>query len=81
MHPLYDANAPKKPANLSINSELLSRARELDVNLSLTLEQALEALVKRRLGERWLAENQAAIGAYNDYVEEQGVFSDGLRSF
>lgn len=31
--------------------------------------------------QKWLMENRAAIDCYNNHVEEQGVFSDGLRSF
>ena len=41
MHQVFDINAPKKPTNLSINIELLTEARQLKINLSATLEQAL----------------------------------------
>jgi antitoxin CcdA len=78
---LYDPSAPKKPTNLSINSDLLKKAREQEVNLSATLEQALAERLRQRQRERWLAQNHEAIIAYNDYVDQQGVFSDGLRSF
>jgi antitoxin CcdA len=71
----------KKAANLSIDRTLLKEARELGVNLSAVLEKALEEAVRRRLGERWLLENRAAIASYNDLVERQGVFSEGIRSF
>lgn len=81
MLPLYDQTAVKKPTNLSLNSDLLRQARELDINLSSVLEEALEELVKRRLGERWLAENREAIAAYNEHVEARGVWSDGVRAF
>lgn len=81
MLPAYNIQAPKKPANLSINSDLLSKAKELDINLSATLELALAEALKTRQREQWLAENKAAIGAYNEHVEAHGVFSDGLRSF
>ena len=39
MQDLYDINAPKKATNLSLNSDLLQKARSLKVNLSATLEQ------------------------------------------
>jgi antitoxin CcdA len=71
----------KKPTNVSISSELLNQARELDINLSATLEAALQALIRRRRREIWLLENRDAIKAYNERVEARGVFSDGLRSF
>lgn len=81
MAPLYDPYAQKKPTNLSINSDLLSKARELDINLSATLEQALAESLRQRQRAEWLTENRAAIEAYNEEVEANGVFSDGLRGF
>lgn len=78
----YDSQAPKKPTNLSVNSDLLRKARELNIdNLSAVLEQALAERVKERQREHWLAENREAIAAYNEHVDKHGVFSDGLRSF
>jgi len=77
----YDTQAAKKATNLSVNSDLLRRARELDVNLSAVLEEALVGVVQRRLADRWLADNRKAIAAYNEQVEAHGVFSDGVRSF
>jgi len=81
MYTTYDPQAPKKATNLSLNSDLLKQARELDVNLSAVLEEALADVVKERLGQRWLEQNREAIETYNQHVEENGVFSDGLRSF
>lgn len=81
MRTVYDPEAPKKATNLSINSDLLSKARALDINLSATLEQALAEALRARQRELWLEENRAAMAAYNQLVETDGVFSDGLRSF
>lgn len=81
MLPLYEPNAPKKPTNLSINSDLLKKAKELNINLSATLEQALTTQLKAKQAQLWLEQNKDAIAAYNQSVDEQGVFSVGLRSF
>lgn len=81
MQPTYDRNAPKKATNLSLNSALLAQAKELGINLSATLEAALEEIVRRKQEENWLAENRAAIASYNQYVADKGVFGDDLRSF
>jgi antitoxin CcdA len=54
MHPLQAPGVSKRPVNLSIDGELLRQARELDINLSRTLEQALESAVKRKRAENWL---------------------------
>ena len=72
---------PKKATNLSVSSDLLHQARELKINLSSVLEEALTQEVKRRLGEQWLAENRDAIAEYNADLEMRGMWSDGLRGF
>ncbi|GMV01255.1 MAG: hypothetical protein AMXMBFR52_09110 [Burkholderiales bacterium] len=78
---LYDVSAPKRAANVTVNVDLLRRARELDVNLSQTLESALVVEVAERARQRWLAENRSAIDAYNRDVECNGCFADSLRGF
>jgi antitoxin CcdA len=76
-HLLYDRKASRKPTRLSVNSDLLDKARELGVDLANTLEEALAVEVHKRQREVWLAENQEAIEAYNELVERTGVFSAG----
>jgi len=45
MADLYDLTAPQKPTNLSLNSDLLKKARELKVNLSATLDGSRSLLI------------------------------------
>jgi antitoxin CcdA len=81
---LTDTNAPrrrKKATNLSIDNDLLARARHLKINLSQVVETGLAEAIRRHERAQWLEKNRAALDAYNDHVERQGVFSDGLRSF
>jgi antitoxin CcdA len=72
---------PKKPTNVSIDAELLAKAREQGINLSATLERALAVALNKTERDHWLGENRGAMDAYNALVEKDGVFSDGLRSF
>ena len=81
MHRLFDENAAKKPTNLSVNSDLLAKARALKINLSATLEQALESQLAQAEAAKWAEENKAAIQAYNDFVDENGCFGDEFRAF
>jgi antitoxin CcdA len=81
MSHVFNLNAPKKPTNVSINSDLLEKARGLNINLSATLEAALAEQIRTEQTNQWIAENAKAIQAYNNFVEENGVFSDGLRKF
>jgi len=81
MHHLYDDNAPKKATNLSVNSDLLARTRALKINLSATLEHALEEELAKAEAKKWAEENKAAIKSYNTFVEEHGCFGDEFREF
>lgn len=78
---IYDQEAPKKATNLSINSDLLNKAREININLSATLEQAVTEILRQRQREQWLADNREALELYNEHVEKHGTFGDDLRSF
>lgn len=71
----------KRAANLTVDSQLLESARALNLNLSQVFEAGLSAAVRQRQREEWLRRNRAALEAYNEHVEKDGVFSDGLRSF
>lgn len=78
---IYDTQAPKRAANLSINSDLLNKARALNINLSATLEESLITIIKAKQQQAWLAQNQQAIDGYNQQADEHGVFADSLRVF
>ena len=77
----FDTTAPKQPAHLHINNDLLSKARECNINLSAILEEALIEQLKQKRRKSWRQQNAKAIQAYNRFVKTQGVFGDDLRSF
>jgi antitoxin CcdA len=81
MQTLYDLDAPKKATNLSLNSDLLKKTRVHNINLSATLEQALQDKLKTIEANKWVKENKNAIKSYNDFIEENGCFSDEFREF
>lgn len=78
---VYNQAAPKKSANLSINADLLQQAKQLNINLSQTLEQHLAEIIRQAQRSQWLAENKDALDDYNRRMEKHGTFSDGLRRF
>jgi len=78
---LFDPAARKKATNVTVNSDLLAKAREGGINLSATLERALAEELRQRRAQQWLAENRAAIEAYNADVDAGGAFGDTLRGF
>jgi antitoxin CcdA len=63
----------RKAANLSLDSELLSQARDLDINLSRAAEDGIAKAVKAERERRWLEENAAAIQAERDDIEKNGL--------
>lgn len=77
----FDPVGPKKSLNLSINADLLLQAKQLNINLSQTLEQHLADIVRQAKRDQWLAENKDALAEYNRRIESRGAFSDGLRRF
>ena len=78
---IYDQTAPKRASNLSINSSLLEQARYYKINLSKLLEKTLIDTLQQKKREEWLKQNRSALHAYNERIEQRGVFSDGLRRF
>jgi antitoxin CcdA len=77
----YNIDAPKKPTNLTINSDLLNKAKSMGINISAVLETALADTVRHKMQSDWLQENQNSISLYNMHVSNFGVFSDDLRTF
>ena len=81
MTAIYNKEAKKKATNISINSELLEKAKKYKINISAYVEKTLEELIKQEEIKNWEKENKEAIDSYNQRISENGVFSDGLRSF
>jgi len=80
-NPMSTARRGKKAVNVSISADLLQAARKSEINLSATLEAAVEHQLRQLRRREWLEQNGDAILAYNRDVEEHGTFSDGLRTF
>ncbi len=81
MSAIYDETAMKKATNVTINSDLLQKAKSYKINISQTFEKHLTQVVKKKKEQEWLEENREAIEAYNTRVESDGLFSDGFRRF
>ncbi|MBU0632581.1 type II toxin-antitoxin system CcdA family antitoxin [bacterium] len=77
----YNQNAPKKSANLSINSDLIAQAKALKINLSKLLEEQLVQIIANKKESLWVQENKEAIESYNERISINGTFSDRLRRF
>lgn len=68
----YDRTAPKRPTNLSLNADLVRRARALSPNLSETVEKLLvEHLERQDAGKQGRLD--ASIAAFNLAVQRRGL--------
>ena len=75
------SQSTKKPTNVSLNADLLAKAKSLKINLSATLEQSLNVKIQEHERQQWRQENADAIQTYNNFVEHKGLFSDSVRKF
>lgn len=71
----------RRPANLSLDSNLVSQARDLNINLSRAAEDGIERAVRSERERLWRIENAEAIEASNKYVEEHGLPLAKYRQF
>jgi antitoxin CcdA len=71
----------RTPVNVTVQAGLLAEAKALQINLSQTLEVALQLAVQDARQTAWLAQNQQGIEALNASVASHGVFSRGRRTF
>ncbi len=78
---VYDIKAPKKAANLSLNSDLLAQAKAFNINISATVEKSLAEEVRKHKEAAWLKENKKAIEEYNQRIEQHGLCLDKYRAF
>jgi antitoxin CcdA len=73
--------ARKKAVNLTVDGELLAHARAMGLNLSREFEEMIRERTKAERWAKWREENRAAMEDHNRRIEEEGLWSDGLRLF
>jgi antitoxin CcdA len=74
----YDRDARKRPVNLTLNEDLVTRARSIADNLSGVVESLLADYVAREQSER-LAKSkavEATVANWNKFAEDHGSFAD-----
>ena len=71
----------RKSANLSLDSDLVSQARDLKINLSRAAEDGIGRAVRAEQERLWRLENAEAIRLENDYVEKHGLPLAKYRQF
>ncbi len=74
-------SAVRKPANLSLDANILSEARELKLNISRAAEDGIASAIKAEKERLWRIENAEAIRAENEYIEKHGLPLAKYRQF
>ncbi|MDW5316614.1 type II toxin-antitoxin system CcdA family antitoxin [Rhizobium sp. PL01] len=75
------SQSARKSANLSLDSSLVSQARDLKINLSRAAEDGIERAVKAEQERLWRLENAEAIRLENEYIEKHGLPLAKYRQF
>lgn len=79
-NPLTPA-AARRPTNVTLPDTQLGEARELKINISQACERGLAQAVAETKARQWQAENQAAIKAWNEHVEQHRLPLARFRQF
>ena len=77
-----------KRVTIELDEEAIAAARAANIDLSELLVSALRrriptlhAAEREKAAREWYEENKEAIDAYNEFIEQHGLFSDGVRTF
>jgi antitoxin CcdA len=73
--------AKRIPFQVSLDPKLLEEAQALDIDLTAEIEKNVRENISRVEAARWKRDNADAITAWNRELEENGLWSDGLRTF
>ncbi len=71
----------KRATNLSLSSDVLEAAKDLEINISQVCDNYLRELVRREQERQWREDHAEFIAAYNSTVESEGLPLDEWRSF
>ena len=71
----------KKAVNLTMDADLLARAKAEGINLSAELDQGVRAKVARLEAERWRRDNAAALSTMAQRIEAEGVAGEEHRAY
>ena len=78
MRAAYNAKAPKRPVNLSLNEDLVAKARGVAGNLSEVVESLLADFLYKEKARRDAHAKalKEAVRTWNSFGEKHGSFSD-----
>jgi antitoxin CcdA len=76
------AGAPGKRAiNLSLSSDVLDAARQLDINISQACDSHLREIVRQEQERKWREDHADFVAAYNATIDSEGLPLEEWKSF
>jgi antitoxin CcdA len=74
----YDVEARKRPVNLTLNEDLVARARQVTDNLSAVVETLLAEYITQEMRRRaeLVDAVRETVGVWNRFAERIGSFAD-----
>ena len=71
----------KRAANLTLSTDVLDAAKQLNLNISKLCDAYLQNYVKQEQARRWREEHAAFVAVYNDTVATEGLPLDEWKTF
>jgi antitoxin CcdA len=71
----------KRAINLSLSSDVIDAARQLDINISQVCDSHLREVVRRKQERKWSEYHADFVAAYNANIESEGLPLDEWKSF
>ena len=71
----------KRAAYLSLSSDVLDAAKQLEINISQVCDNHLREIVRREQERKWRQDHSGFIAAYNATIEAEGLPLDEWKSF
>jgi len=78
---IFNPAVPKRLVNVRIDSDLISQAKALKINISQELELHLAEIIAEHKRNSWKEENKKAIENYNQRIKQDGLLSDDIKLF
>jgi antitoxin CcdA len=75
-----NGGAAKRPVTVTLNGDLVARARAEGLNLAALAEEAAAAALARSAKARFEAEVAQACGVHEQYLAEYGSLGDAVRT-
>ncbi len=79
--PVYDHRAKRRTVSLTINADLMAKAKQFGLNASRIVEEALASAVEAKARQKTLDDIAADMAFLNGAVEMAGSFSEQMQQF